>query len=347
MNKNFVKICKMSQRGLKKYVKNRLSNTHKDITVGDGFVYAAGTFPVLLVAHLDTVHDLLPTTVYYDAVKEAFYCDEGIGGDDRCGVYMIFEVLKRFNCSVLFCEDEEIGMVGATKFTQTDLAKKLAEDSAFNYIIEFDRKGSNDAVFYDCDNDEFEKFITKEFYKSSWGSFSDISVLAPFLKCAAVNLSCGYYNAHTKKEYVIIPEMEASIEAACKILERTTEDDKFEYIEREYTGYYRGWGDGLYCGNYSGYGGSKSGWWQTVMGGEDSMYQDDDDDSELYDLKYTGSNYYYIEYCNEAGKICYESLYANSKYEALGKFLYLNPDLSYDDIVEIATDTSMSMPFDK
>lgn len=345
MNKNFVKICKMSQRGLKKYVKNRLSNTHKDITVGDGFVYAAGTFPVLLVAHLDTVHDLLPTTVYYDAVKEAFYCDEGIGGDDRCGVYMIFEVLKRFNCSVLFCEDEEIGMVGATKFTQTDLAKKLAEDSAFNYIIEFDRKGSNDAVFYDCDNDEFEKFITKEFYKSSWGSFSDISVLAPFLKCAAVNLSCGYYNAHTKKEYVIIPEMEASIEAACKILERTTEDDKFEYIESERTGCYHGLGGG-YSGNWGGWSNYNTGWWQSVMGGEDSMYQDDDD-SELYDLKYTGHNYYYIEYYNESGNTCYETLYADSKYEAIGKFLYLNSDLCYKDIEDVVVDTSMSMPFDK
>lgn len=332
MNRSFVKMCKMSQDNLKKYVKNRLLNTHKDITAGDGFVFAAGTFPVLLVAHLDTVHAKLPDKVVYDANKQAFYSDNGIGGDDRCGVYMIFEVLKRFNCSVLFCEDEEVGMVGARKFTKTDLAKSLE----FNYIIEFDRKGSNDAVFYDCDNDEFEEFITKEFYKTSYGSFSDISVLAPFLKCAAVNLSCGYYDAHTKKEYVVIPEMEASIEAACKILERTTEDDKFEYVESQYSG--------AYCGSrYHGSGIYNYDWWKGVMG-EDYAY-DDDDDTELYDLKYTGNNLYVIEYADFHGEYDCATIYANSNHEAIGKFLYLNPNLCYNDIVDINIDNSGSNPF--
>ena len=336
MNKGFVKMCKMSQKSLKKYVKNRLLNTHKDVTTGDGFVYAAGTFPVLLVAHLDTVHDLLPSKVYYDANAQAFYCDEGIGGDDRCGVYMIFEVLKKFNCSVLFCEDEEIGMVGARKFIKTDLAKSLAESSAFNYIIEFDRKGHNDAVFYECDNEEFEEFITEEFYKTAYGSFSDISVLAPFLKCAAVNLSCGYYEAHTKKEYVVLPHMEASIEAACKILERTTDENKFEYIESQYTGYC-----GSYYGSaYGGWSGHNASWWQSVMGGEDSMYQEDD--SELSDLKYTGNNYYVIEFTDENGQYVCEAIYANSKYEALGKIMYLNPDLCYNDIIDVTRDSSCS-----
>lgn len=333
MDKNFVKICKMSQKNLKKYVKNRLSSTHKDITAGDGFVYAAGTFPVLLVAHLDTVHDHLPTKVMYDANKEAFYCDEGIGGDDRCGVYMIFEVLKRFNCSVLFCEDEESGCIGAKKFIKTDLAKELE----FNYIIEFDRRGSNDAVFYDCDNEEFEEFITKEFYKTSYGSFSDISVIAPFIKCAAVNLSCGYHEAHTKKEYVVIPEMEASIEAACKILERTTDEDKFEYIESKYAGCYSGRSYG------SAYWSHNSNFWQSVYG-EDAMYNDDDD-SDLYDMKYTGSNYYVIEYTDERSMYGCEVCYANSKYEVIGKFLYLHPDLTYNDITDITMEASGSDPF--
>jgi hypothetical protein len=140
---------------------------------------------------------------------------------------MVLEVLKGFNCSVLFCEDEEIGGVGAEKFIKTDLAQTLD----FNYMIEFDRKGKNDAVFYDCANDEFEDFITQEFYKTAWGSFSDISVLAPFFGCAAVNLSCGYYNAHTTSEYVVVSEMDESIYQACKILARTTEDDRFDYVE--------------------------------------------------------------------------------------------------------------------
>lgn len=223
----FEKICKMSQKNLKKYIANQLQATHNKVINSDGYVYAQGTFPVLLVAHLDTVHKELPKAILYDEDQDAMYSPQGIGGDDRCGVYMILQVIQKYNCSVLFCEDEEIGCVGAEKFIKT----KLAKDLSFNYIIEFDRKGNNDAVFYDCDNADFEKFITKDFYKSSWGSFSDISVIAPALKCAAVNLSCGYYNAHTTGEYVVMSDMKRSIIEACKILERTTEDDKFEYIE--------------------------------------------------------------------------------------------------------------------
>ena len=229
----FEKILRMSQKELKKYVAKRLKETHNDITVGDGYVYAQGTFPVLLVAHMDTVHKEVPKQIYYDKNTDAVSSPQGIGGDDRCGVYMIFEVIKKFNCSVLFTEDEEIGGVGADKFLSTNLARTLK----FNYAIEFDRQGKNDAVFYECDNPEFEYFITEEFYKTAHGTFSDISYLAPFLECAAVNLSCGYYKAHTTNEYVVLKEMEDSIQAACAILERTTETDKFEYIESSYGQY--------------------------------------------------------------------------------------------------------------
>lgn len=230
----FQYICKMSQKDLKKFIANDLKYTHDKIIVEDGFVYAQGTFPVLLVAHLDTVHKQAPTKFVYDTKKDALSSPQGIGGDDRCGVYMIHEIVKKFNCSVLFCEDEEIGAIGADKFTKSELSKNLE----FNYIIELDRKGNNDAVFYDCDNEDFEKFITKDFYKTSWGSFSDISIVAPYLGCAAVNLSCGYYNAHTTSEYVVLSEMKKSIQEVCKILERTTENDKFEYIEAAYSGGY-------------------------------------------------------------------------------------------------------------
>jgi hypothetical protein len=227
---------------------------------------------------------------------------------------MILEIIKKFNCSVLFCEDEEIGAVGATKFIKTDLARKVE----FNYIIEFDRRGSNDAVFYDCDNNEFEDFITADFYDTAYGSFSDISVLAPFIGCAAVNLSCGYYSAHTKNEYVVIPEMEKSIEEACKILERTTENDKFEYIEAV-----RNYSYGNYNYNYN-YG----------------NYQNYDNNYDYYDhySKYCGNNYYVIEYIDEKGCTEWTDTYANSEPEAIGKFLIMHKYLSYDDIVDICSD---------
>lgn len=317
MNKKFENICKMSQLRLKKYVEMQLKLTHEDITVGDGFVFAKGTFPVLLVAHMDTVHDLLPDLIVYDFEKDTISCAEGIGGDDRCGIYMILEIVKNYNCSVLFCEDEEDGGVGARKFIKTDLAKELE----FNYAIELDRKGSSDAVFYDCDNEEFEEFITTDFYRTAWGSFSDISVVAPFLGCAAVNLSCGYYNAHHKDEYVVLHEMERSMEEVCKILERTTEDDKFEYIESNYGKY----GAVYYGGSYykgdshSNFGSYNKSWYDVY-----------DNDSFTY--------YYLIEYYDEKGKTNWFETYAVSEAEAVGRFLMWNPELCYGDVIDVMVD---------
>lgn len=291
----FKQICQMSQKDLKDYLVNKLSETHNQMVVGDGFVYAQGKFPVLLVAHLDTVHDKLPSTFEYDMISDALSSPEGIGGDDRCGVYMILDIIKRYNCSVLFCEDEEIGCVGAEKFAKTELVQNLT----FNYIIEFDRKGNKDAVFYNCDNPEFEEFITKEYFKTAYGSFSDISVVAPVLKCAAVNLSCGYYNAHTKSEYVVVSEMKNSIRMACKILDRTTENDKFEYIENDYE-----------YGDWYGY---------SLIGYDDTKKQ----------------KCYFIEYYDRYWSEDAAEVYAISEAEAVGKFCIENPDITFGCIFNI------------
>lgn len=325
-NKKFENICKMSQAGLKKYLESALKETYNDVTSGDGFLFAKGTFPVLLLAHLDTVHKALPKTIVYDLEDGSIWSTNGIGGDDRCGVYMILEIIKKHNCSVLFCEDEEIGGVGAKKFIKTDLAQELE----FNYAIEFDRRGSNDAVFYDCDNEDFEKFITEEFYKTADGSFSDISVVAPFLKCAAVNLSCGYYNAHTKDEYVVLSEMDNSIEAACKILEKTTAEDKFEYVEAKYAYSDYDWYKKYYSG-YMNYGNSKSSGYNYNYN-----YSWKDDYEDDYEDEYT--RYYLIEFCNENGKQDWFETYAISEAEAVGRLLMWHPTLCYNSIIDVCVD---------
>lgn len=295
-------MFKMTEMQLKKYVAKELRKTYEKVEVGDGYVFAKGNVPVLLVAHLDTVHKQAPTIFVYANGKNKITSPQGIGGDDRNGVFSVLETIKRHKCSVLFCEQEEVGGVGAEKFTQTKLAKELE----FNYIIEFDRKGSNDAVFYDCDNPEFEEFITKEFYKTAFGSFSDISILAPFFGCAAVNLSCGYYNAHTTNEYIVPTEIEASINAACKILERTTEADKFEYLEAKYTS--------SYYGSY-GYGG----WY---------------DGDEMY---------YIIEYLDENDQTQWFDLFARSTEEAIGKFCIEFENIPYCNIMDICIDENIYM----
>jgi hypothetical protein len=56
----------------------------------------------------------------------------------------------------------------------------------------------------------------------------------PAAKLCAVNLSCGYYNAHTSLEYVKYDEMMDTIEAAkCLIKEKC--DEPFKYATKKVT----------------------------------------------------------------------------------------------------------------
>ena len=154
----FVQLCKYTQEELKEILPLRLVHAgYTTVIKGNGYIYAKGDIPYLLTAHMDTVHRS-PVKDFYEYTdangNHIISSPQGIGGDDRCGIYMILEIIKEFKPSILFCEDEEVGGVGARKFIQTDLAKELE----FNYAIELDRRGSNDAVFYDCDNEDFEEF---------------------------------------------------------------------------------------------------------------------------------------------------------------------------------------------
>lgn len=67
-------------------------------------------------------------------------------------------------------------------------------------IFELDRCGKDDMVFYGCNNPDFENYIEKFGFTFGWGTFSDISVIAPAWKVAAVNLSIGYVGEHMQTE---------------------------------------------------------------------------------------------------------------------------------------------------
>jgi putative aminopeptidase FrvX len=213
----------MTQKGVKTYMAEYLASNGYNVENKDGFLYAKGDVPVLLVAHMDTVHKALPLSI--KEVDGKISSPTGIGGDDRCGIFIIMNIVKDLHCSVLLCEDEEIGGVGARKFTQS----KFINNLDVNYMIEFDRANAKDAVFYYCDNKQFEDFVTNiTGFKFACGSFSDISTLAPAAKIAAVNLSCGYYKAHSTDEYVVYDEMMNTIRVAEDLIQE--ECEKFEYI---------------------------------------------------------------------------------------------------------------------
>lgn len=221
----FETILRLPQMELKKRLKAELKSRGYPVTDKPGYLYAEGTIPVLLVAHMDTVHRQPVEQVCYSADGAVAMSPQGIGGDDRCGVWIILQILRTANCHVLFCEDEEVGCVGAKKFTRGSLQPQV------NYIVELDRRGSNDAVFYRCDNPEFEDFITSFGFETAGGSCSDISYIAPYLETAAVNISCGYYCEHQRHEYIRLEEMELNAARVAQMVTQQTEH--FEYREQQ------------------------------------------------------------------------------------------------------------------
>ena len=305
-NKRFEALCLKSQSELKRWLKEYFKGKGKTIYDNGKFLFVDGTAPVLLTAHLDTVHKELPKEIVYK--NGTISSPQGIGGDDRCGVYMILEILKEIDCPVVFCEDEETGGYGSEDFAETELCRSLG--NRISYVIDLDRMNSHDAVYYDLDNPDFEEFVEKEFWKFSYGSFTDICNLCPTIGVAGVNLSCGYYKQHTTNEYVVLDEMEKCIKEAKLLIKRSSKDQKFEYIEYKKVG-------------------------------KSKLYDDAWD--YYYNSKYSATDYFYIKFYGGKGEEV-DFLDAVSDMEAVGYFLMDHPALTYNDIIEVGYESEYEWP---
>ncbi|MBP1736767.1 MAG: hypothetical protein H6Q60_648 [Oscillospiraceae bacterium] len=219
---DFERILRLPQKELKAVLAEDLRGRGYEVKVKGGFLYAPGELPVLLIAHLDTVHHYPVKHICYSRDGKIVMSPEGIGGDDRAGVYMILKIIEQACCHVLFCEDEEAGGQGAQKFTRSRIAPEI------NYMVEMDRRGANDAVFYGCDNPDFTEFVCGFGFQEAFGSFSDISVVAPHLGVAAVNISAGYYNEHRTHEHINLEHVENNITRILRMVQ--TPSRWFEYI---------------------------------------------------------------------------------------------------------------------
>lgn len=200
------------------------------------FILVRGDAPVMLLAHLDTVHKECVRQICETQNGNILMSPQGIGGDDRCGVYALVSARRRSQVKpwLLFTCDEEIGGKGAEYFCDEHEKGKLPQElNELKMLIEIDRKGSKDAVYYDCANDDFEKYITSKGFKTEFGSFSDISYVAPELGVAAVNLSSGYYNAHTLHEYINRKQLNSTINKVLEIIADACGSNvpRYEYVE--------------------------------------------------------------------------------------------------------------------
>lgn len=204
-----------------------LNNKYNKVSATEDFIIAEGDIPIALVAHLDTVFPTPPKDFYYDRVKNVMWSPQGLGADDRAGVFAIVKILMTTNLRphIIFTTQEECGGIGASALSELPCPFK-----DLRYIIELDRRGTNDCVFYNCYNEDFIKYIESFGFFESFGTFSDISFLCPDWKIAGVNLSIGYENEHSYTEHLYINGMFKTIQKVKNMLEEEN-IPKFEYIE--------------------------------------------------------------------------------------------------------------------
>ena len=231
MKNNIIELCKLTDAGIHSFAKDLIKNNYSKYQVTDQYIIAEGNIPVCLVAHLDTVFKLPPEDFFYDQEQKILWSPDGLGTDDRAGVYAIAEILLKHKLKphIIFTDGEEKGGIGASALIE-DFPDCPFEQ--LNFIIELDRQGYNDCVFYRCDNQNFEKFIKKFGFKYAIGSFTDISIIAPQWGVAAVNLSVGYYNEHSYAEYLDIKNLKTTIDKVVSIL-NTEQLHWYAYIPKK------------------------------------------------------------------------------------------------------------------
>lgn len=268
----FETLAKMNQTTLKKTLGKFLRKQYKRVVETKEYVYAEGEIPVALVAHMDTVFKKAPEDIFYDKQKNVMWSPEGLGADDRAGVFMIMNIVKAgFRPHIIFTTDEEVGGLGAK-----ELSKKPMPFKELSYIIQLDRRGKTDCVFYDCDNTDFVKYIENFGFVETWGTFTDISYLCPAWGVAGVNLSVGYEDEHSAIETLHVNAWQATFEKVKNILSEK-EFPYFKYIPMAYSAIY---------------GGTSNHWWNKYP------YAGYDEFALAYGYPVEDDTYSECDYCN-------------------------------------------------
>lgn len=261
--KLFCSLAKVGQNSLRRTLRSFLYSKYEKVHVTEDYLYAEGDIPVAICAHMDTVFKAPPKDIYYDREQNVIWSPTGLGADDRAGIFSIIKILNDgFKPTVLFLSDEERGALGAEQLVKDF----IVPNNEINFVIELDRRGTNDCVFYDCCNEDFVNFIERFGFTESFGTFSDISEICPGWGVAGVNLSIGYEDEHTTSEILRVNPMLDTIRKVEKIL-RQKELPFFKYVHNpsafysslysynlddDLTGWYNHYGSDYYICDYCG-----------------------------------------------------------------------------------------------
>lgn len=269
-------ICKMKTPALRSFLAQQLQRYEYETVNGQNFMFAQGRIPVCLVAHIDTVHKTPPRDVFYDQKKRVMWSPDGLGADDRAGVWAILRILgKGYRPSVLFTDLEESGCIGAA-----EAAKKVCP-VGLKYVVEIDRRGFQDAVFYEEANAKFKRYVESFGFKEEFGSYTDICELMDAWGVACVNVSAGYYNEHTGSEHLYLDDLMMTIERVMNMLSDSPNAPAFEHVEdesRAWVKWYKHHGKGVSGQGYmSSYSEATEGYHSWFYDKKQNVWVDEDD----------------------------------------------------------------------
>lgn len=145
-----------------------------------------------------------------------------LGADDKNGIWVILMLLREgFEINFAFCHSEEVGGIGSSQIIADKECAQFIETCKFGIII--DRRNAGDIIGYDNKycmalDDRLEAFSNEHGfgYKCARGSVSDADKFSTLIEC--VNLSCGYYEPHTSREYTNLNELWNTYQFCKKIL---------------------------------------------------------------------------------------------------------------------------------
>ena len=150
-----------------------------------------------------------------------------LGADDKNGIFAILELLKMgYQFNFIFTIGEEVGCIGIRELLNEEEFVAEVESKPFALII--DRRNGRDIIGFgneycvglDIRIEQFSETLGIK-YTCAHGLCSDADHISDHIEC--VNLSCGYYEAHSAKEYTNLKELKTTILLAARIL------DEFKY----------------------------------------------------------------------------------------------------------------------
>ena len=200
-----------------------------------GNLYLINPWTPILNAHMDTVQGKSDTKWCTKKLKlkkdkiSAKNCI--IWWDDKCWIAIAMQLYEEMwdKISLLFTRQEEVWCLGIKEFVKNQNNLELLKQAP--YALTLDRRWSWDIIWesnWYCSK-EFEDRIheiTKPYwYKPEHWLCSDANTISSYIN--VVNLSVGYYNPHTNKEYIDCKDMINAMEAVREIINTIKPTEKF------------------------------------------------------------------------------------------------------------------------